>query len=218
MPPEYHNYAGSVFDEVKPAQALPPHRGHVDHRIDLTDGSSPIFGPIYNLSETELKVLKEYIETSIAKGIIRPSKSPFGSPVLFTKKSDGSLRMCIDYRMLNRMTVKNRYPLPLISELLDQLRQVKYFTKIDLLAAFHQLHIAQGDEWKTAFCTHYRHFEYLVMPFGLTNAPTSFQAYINNILRKFLNQFYITYLDDILIYSDTNEEHIQHVRSVLEKL
>ena len=218
LPSEYHDYVESVFGEVEPAQALPPHRGHVDHRIDLVDGSSPVFGPIYNLSETELKTLKEYIETSIAKGIIRPSKSPFGSPVLFTKKPDGSLRMCVDYRALNRMTIKNRYPLPLISELLDRLRQAKYFTKIDLLSAFYQLRIAQGEEWKTAFRTRYGHFEYLVMPFGLTNAPASFQAYINDILREFLDQFCVAYLDDILIYSDTYEEHVQHVRVVLEKL
>ena len=148
-----------------------------------------MFGPIYNLSETELQVLKEYIDENLRKRFIQPSTSPFGAPVLFVKKPDGSLRLCIDYRALNRITVKNRYPLPLISQLLDRLKGKKYFTKLDLRDAFNRLRIASGDEYKTAFRTRYGHFEYLVMPFGLTNAPGSFQSYANNAIREYLDLF-----------------------------
>jgi RNase H-like domain found in reverse transcriptase/Reverse transcriptase (RNA-dependent DNA polymerase)/Integrase zinc binding domain/Chromo (CHRromatin Organisation MOdifier) domain/Integrase core domain len=216
IPKEYSDFA-DVFSEEQ-SNALPPHRGTLDHHIPLEEGAKPVYGPIYNLSETELQVLKEYIETHLQRGFIRPSTSPFGSPVLFVKKPDGSLRLCVDYRALNRITVKNRYPLPLISELLDRVRRAKWFTKLDLRSAFHQLRIAQGDEWKTAFRTRYGHFEYLVMPFGLTNAPASFQAYANDCLREYLDKFCVAYLDDILIYSDSLEEHIQHVRMILQRL
>jgi hypothetical protein len=216
IPKEYQDLA-EVFSEVE-SSALPPHRGHLDHHIPLEEGSKPVFGPLYNLSETELKALKEYIDRNLRRGWIRSSTSPFGAPILFTKKSDGSLRLCVDYRALNRMTIKNRYPLPLISELLDRIKGKKYFTKLDLRDAFHQLRVAMGDEWKTAFRTRYGHFEYTVMPFGLTGAPGTFQAYVNDALREFLDEFCVVYLDDILIFSETLEEHIQHVRKVLLRL
>ena len=216
IPEEYRDLA-EAFSKEK-AHALPPHRGPLDHHIPLEPGSKPVFGPIYNLSETKLQVLKEYIDDNLRKRFIRPSTSPFGSPVLFIKKPDGSLRLCVDYRALNRITIKNRYPLPLISELLDRVKGKKYFTKLDLRDAFNQIRIAAGDEHKTAFRTRYGHFEYLVMPFGLTNAPASFQAYANDAIREYLDLFAVVYLDDILIYSDTLEEHIQHVRQVLKKL
>jgi ribosomal protein S18 acetylase RimI-like enzyme len=162
--------------------------------------------------------LKDYIDKMIAKGFIRPSKSPFGSPVLFVRKPDGSLRLVVDYRKLNEMTIKNRYPLPLISELFDRLKSAKYYTRLDMAEAYNQLRIAAGDEWKTAFRTRYGHFEYLVMPFGLTNAPASFQAYANDCLREFLDLFCVVYLDDVLIFSNTLEEHIAHVKRVLSRL
>jgi hypothetical protein len=185
----------------------------------LEEGSKPVYGPIYNLSELELKALKVYVETKLKKGFIRPSTSPFGSPVLFVKKADGSLRLCVDYRALNRMTVKNRYPIPLMSEIMDRIKGATRFTRLDVLDAFHRLRIAKGDEWKTAFRTRYGHFEYLVMPFGLCNAPATFQAYINDALRDYLDDFVIAYLDDVLIYSSgTLEEHIEHVRKVLIRL
>jgi len=138
IPPEYRDLA-EVFLERK-ADQLPPHRGHLDHSIPLEPGVKPQFGPIYNLSETELETLREYIKTNLKKGFIRPSSSPFGAPVLFVKKPHGCcLRLVIDYRALNRITVKNRYPLPLISELFDRLKYVRFYTKIDLRAAYHLL-------------------------------------------------------------------------------
>jgi len=216
IPLEYAEFS-DVFEDKEIPQ-LPPHRPGVDHEIPLAPGSKPFYGPIYNLSETELRYLKEYIDRMLERGWIRPSKSPFGSPILFVKKPNGSLRLCIDYRKLNAMTVKNRYPLPLISELLDCIKNAKYYTKLDLRDAFNQLRVALGDEWKTAFRTRYGHFEYLVMPFGLTNAPASMQAYANDCLRDYLDLFCIVYLDDILIYSNTLEEHVVHVRQVLARL
>jgi len=167
----------------------------------------------------ELKVLKQYLEEKLKNGSIRPSTSPFGSPVLFVKKPDGSLRLCADYRALNRMTVKNRYPLPLISEIMDRIKGAKHFTRLDVRDAFNRIRVAEGEEWKTAFRTRYGHFEYLVMPFGLCNAPATFQAYINDALHEYLDVFCVAYLDDVLIYTDgTLEDHIRHVRTVLQRL
>ena len=216
LPAEYAEFA-DVF-EPKNSQKLPPHRPGVDHEIPLVPNSKPVYGSIYNLSETELKALKEYIDNMVAKGFIRPSKSPFGSPVLFVIKPDGSLRLCVDYRKLNDITIKNRYALPLISELFDRLKNAKLYTRLDMADAYNQLRIAEGDEFKTAFRTRYGHFEYLVMPFGLTNAPASFQAYANDCLRDFLDIFCVVYLDDVLIFSDTLEEHVAHVKRVLSRL
>jgi len=210
---EYAEFT-NVFEDKEIPQ-LPPHRPGIDHEIPLAPGSKPFYGPIYNLSETELRHLKEYIERMLTRGWIHPSKSPYGSPILFFKKPDGSLRLVVDYRKLNSMTIKNRYPLPLISELLDRIKGAKYYTKLDLRDAFNQLRIALGDEWKTAFPTRYSHFEYLVMPFGLTNAPASMQSYVNDCLWDYLDLFCIVYLDDILIYSNTLEEHIIQVCQVL---
>ena len=216
VPPEYSEFA-DVFDE-KNADQLPPHRPNVDHEIPLIPGAKPVYGSIYNLSETELQALKEYIDKMLAKGFIRPSKSPFGSPVLFVKKPDGSLRLCVDYRKLNEITVKNRYPLPLISELFDRIKSAKFFSRFDMKEAYNRIRIAQGDEWKTAFRTRYGHYEYLVMPFGLTNAPASFQAYAHDCLHDFLDLFCIVFLDDVLIFSETLEEHVAHVKQVLSRL
>jgi hypothetical protein len=216
LPAEYAEFA-DVF-EPKNAQKLPPHRPGIDHEIPLVPNAKPVFGSIYNMSESELLFLKEYIDKMVAKGFIRPSKSPFGSPVLFVKKPDGSFRLCVDYRKLNEITIKNRYALPLMSELFDRLKNAKYYTRLDMADAYNQLRIAAGDEYKTAFRTRYGHFEYLVMPFGLTNAPASFQSYANDCLREFLDIFCIVYLDDVLVYSQTLEEHIAHVKRVLSRL
>jgi hypothetical protein len=217
IPPEYRDVA-AVFSKAN-ADKLPPHRGHLDHSIPLEPGSKPHSRPTYSLSEVELDVLREYFDMNLAKGFIQESSSPYGAPVLFVKKSHSrGLRLCVDYRVLNRSTVKNNYPLPLISELLDHLKHALRYTKIDLQAAYNFLPIALDEEWKTAFRTRYGHFEYLVMPFGLTNAPATFQSYINSALREYLNDFCVAYLDDILIYSKSMEEHVKHVRKVLEKL
>ena len=217
IPAEYRDLA-DVFSETK-ADELPPHRGPLDHSIPLEEGAKPSYGPIYNLSEIELQTLKQYIDTQLPKGFIRPSTSPYGAPVLFVKKPHGrGLRLCVDYRALNRSTIKNRYPLPLITELLDRMKKAKKFTKIDLRTAYNLIRIALGDEFKTAFRTRFGHFEYCVMPFGLTNAPATFQSYINQVLHEFLDVFCTAYMDDIMIYSETLEEHVVHVRKVLQKL
>jgi hypothetical protein len=214
--PERYKQFQDVF-EKKNADVLPEHRPY-DCAIDLQDGAQPPFGPIYNLSQNELTTLREYIDENLAKNFIRHSKSPAGAPILFVKKKDGSLRLCVDYRGLNKVTVKNRYPLPLISGLLDQLGQAKIYTKIDLRGAYNLVRIKEGDEWKTAFRTRYGHFEYNVMPFGLTNAPAIFQHLMNDIFREYLDRFVVCYLDDILIYSKNIEEHEEHVKMVLQKL
>lgn len=170
------------------------------------------------MSRNELVAMKEFIEENLPKGFIRSSSSPAGAPCLFVKKSDGSLRLCNDYRRLNEITVKNRYPLPLIQETLMRLQKAKWYTKLDLRGAYNLLRIAEGEEWKTAFRTRYGHFEYTVMPFGLTNAPASFQHFINDTLREFLDDFVNAYIDDILIYSETYEENVRHTRKVLQAL
>lgn len=215
LPKQYQEYQ-HLFDKDK-ASALPEHKPY-DHEIPLAEGTMPPYGPIYSLSELELKALKTYLDENLATGFIKPSSSPAGAPILFVKKKDGSLRLCVDYRGLNAVTVKNRYALPLIPELIDRLSTARIFTKLDLRGAYNLIRIKEGDEWKTAFRTRYGHFEYQVMPFGLANAPASFQALMNDILRPFLDISVIVYLDDILIYSQDTEEHTLHVQQVLEKL
>ena len=176
LPKKYIEFS-DVFDKVK-ANRLPEHRPY-DCPIDLQPGKEPPWGPIYNLSPTELEVLREYINENLANGFIQHSKSPAGAPIFFVKKKDGTLRMVVDYRGLNKVTVRNRYALPLISSLLERLSEAKYFTKLDLRGAYNLVRIRPGDEWKTAFRTRYGHFEYTVMPFGLTNAPAVFQHMAN---------------------------------------
>ena len=215
LPTKYSTFQ-DVFDKAQ-GTSLPEHRPY-DCTIDLLPGTNPPWGPIYGLSEPETKVLKEYIQEHLANGFIRHSKSSAGAPVFFVKKKDGSLRLCVDYQGLNRISTKNRYPLPLISSLLTQLASAKVYTKIDLRGAYNLVRIRPGDEWKTAFRTRYGLFEYTVMPFGLSNAPAVFQHMMNDIFRDLLDQFVVIYVDDILIYSSTQEEHNQHVKIVLDQL
>ena len=162
--------------------------------------------------------MNRQLQDLLAKGFIRPSTSPYGAPVLFVRKKDGSIRMCVDYRALNKDTIKNKYPLPHIDDLLDRLAGARHFSKIDLRAGYHQVRIAAGDEFKTAFRTRYGHYEFTVLPFGLTNAPATFMRLMNDVLYSFLDKFVEAFLDDVLIYSRTVEEHLVHVRLVLEKL
>jgi len=186
IPAKYSEFV-EVFSKAK-AEALPPHQS-IDHEIDLESGYKLPYGRIYNLSEVELRTLKAYIETNLANGFIQRSSSPAAAPILFAKKKDGGLRLFVDYRALNSGTIKNRYPLPLISEMLDRLRRAQIFTKLDLRNAYHLIRIEEGDEYKTAFRTRYSQFEYRVMPFGLTNAPATFQSYIDDCLRPYIDDF-----------------------------
>jgi len=170
------------------------------------------------MSRTELQTLKEWLEENLSKGFIRASSSPTASPILFVKKTDGSLRLCVIYRGLNAGTIKNRYPLPLLQETLMRLSNAKYFTTLDIRGAYILVRMAEGEEWKTAFRTRYGLFESLVMPFGLTNAPSDFQALINDVLRAYLDDFCTAFLDDIFIYSNTLKEHKEQVYKVLKAL
>jgi hypothetical protein len=205
-----------VFPEELPA-GLPPSR-EVDHRIELVPGSTPPSRPTIRLSASEMDELKKQLEELVKSGFIQPSKSPFGAPILFVKKKDGTMRMCIDYRALNNVTIKNAYPLPRIDELFDRLQGARYFSKIDLRSGYHQIRIHPQDVPKTAFRTRYGHFEFLVLPFGLTNAPGTFMHLMHQTFREFLDDFVLVFLDDILIFSRTLEEHQRHVTQVLTKL
>ena len=215
IPEEYRDFA-DVFSKRK-ADELPEHRPY-DHKIEIPPDASVPFGPVYHLSEPELKICKDYIEEHLRKGFIRPSHSSAGAPILFAKKKDGSLRFCVDYRGLNKLTRKSRYPIPLIANLLDHLQHAKIYTKLDLRAGYNQIRIAAGDEWKTAFRTRYGQFEYLVLPFGLCNAPATFQRYMNESLQDYIDIFVAVYLDDILVYSVNKEEHVIQVRTVLQRM
>lgn len=215
LPPEIAHRA-AVFSEEAAKQ--PPTLEGAEHCIDLIEGAEPPQRPIYPLSQRQLGELAAYIKENLANGRIIESGSPAGAPILFVPKKDGTMRLCVDYRGLNKITIKNRYPLPLISELIDRMIGARYFTKLDLRDAYHRIRIRKEDRWKTAFKTRYGQFEYTVMPFGLTNAPATFQAYINRALAGLVDVFCVVYLDDILIYSRTREEHTQHILQVLDRL
>ena len=216
IPSKWHEYL-DVFDPVD-VEKLPPHRGEFDCAIELEDDQSPPKGPLYHLSKDEQQVLFDYVEQNLRKGFIRRSTSSAGAPVFFVRKKTGDLRLCVDYRGLNKITKKNRYPLPLTSDLLDRVNGCKHFTLLDLKNAFNLIRIREGDEWKTAFRTHLGLFEYRVMSFGLANAPGVFQGYIQHALRDLLDVVCVVYIDDILIFSRTQEEHDRHVALVLERL
>ncbi|GKA29889.1 putative reverse transcriptase domain-containing protein [Tanacetum coccineum] len=204
-----------VFPEDLPG--LPPTR-QVEFRIDLVPGAAPVARAPYRLAPSEMKELSEQLKELSDKGFIRPSSSPWGAPVLFVKKKDGSFRMCIDYRELNKLTVKNRYPLPRIDDLFDQLQGSSVYSKIDLRSGYHQLRVREEDIPKTAFRTRYGHYEFQVMPFGLTNAPAVFMDLMNRVCKPFLDKFMIVFIDDILIYSRNKKEHEENLKAILELL
>ncbi|GKD45763.1 putative reverse transcriptase domain-containing protein [Tanacetum coccineum] len=204
-----------VFPEDLPG--LPPARP-VEFQIDLIPGAAPVARAPYRLAPSEMKELSEQLQELSDKGFIRPSSSPWGAPVLFVKKKDGSFRMCIDYRELNKLTVKNRYPLPRIDDLFDQLQGSSIYSKIDLRSGYHQLRVREQDIPKTAFRTRYGHYEFQVMPFGLTNAPAVFMDLMNRVCKPYLDKFVIVFIDDILIYSKDEKEHEEHLKSILELL
>ncbi|GJZ24804.1 reverse transcriptase domain-containing protein [Tanacetum coccineum] len=204
-----------VFPEDLPG--LPPVR-QVEFQIDLIPGAAPVARTPYRLAPSEMQELSNQLQELTDRGFIRPSTSPWGAPVLFVKKKDGSFRMCIDYRELNKLTIKNRYPLPRIDDLFDQLQGSSVYSKIDLRSGYHQLRVREEDIPKTAFRTRYGHYEFQVMPFGLTNAPAVFMDLMNRVCKPYLDKFVIVFIDDILIYSRNEEEHANHLRIILELL
>jgi hypothetical protein len=181
-------------------------------------GAAPVSKNPYRMSTPEMKDLQLQMKEILKKGYIHPSVSPWGAPVLFMKKKDGTLRLCIDFWQLNKVTVKNKYPLPRIDDLFDQLKDAKIFLKIDLQLGYHQVRIKGEDISKIAFRTRYGHYEFTVVPFGLSNAPAVFMCLMNGVFRDYLDKFVIVFLDDILVYSKTEEEHEQHLRMVLQVL
>jgi hypothetical protein len=202
-----------VFPEDLPG--MPPDRD-VEFIIELQPGTTPISRRPYKIAPKELAELKVQLNELLDKGYIRPSSSPWGCPALFMKKKDQSLRLCVDYRPLNAITIKNKYPLPRIDILFDQLAGAKVFSKVDLRSGYHQIKICPEDVPKTAFSTRYGLYEYLVMSFGLTNAPAHFMYLVNSMFMPELDKFVVVFIDDILIYSKSEEEHVQHLRVILQ--
>jgi hypothetical protein len=204
-----------VFPEELPG--IPPDRD-IELLIELLPGTPPISKRSYRIPINELVELKKQITKLQAKGFIRPSSSPWGAPVLFVEKKDGTQQMCIDYRSFNEITIKNKCPLPRIVDLFDQMKGAGVFSKIDLISEYHQLKIQESDIPKTAFHTWYRLYEYIMMSFGLTNAPTYFMYLRNKVFMEYLDKFVVVFIDDILVFSKMEEEHLKHLRLVLEKL
>ena len=204
---------GTLVDEIPVVREFPddiaglPQEREVEFTIDLIPVTEPISIPPYRMAPIELRELKAQLEELLSKGFIRPSISPWGAPVLFVKKKDGSLWLCIDYMQLNKVTIRNQYPLPRIDELFDQLQGSRLYSKIELRSGYHQLRVQEGDVPKTAFRTRYGHYEFLVMPFGFTNAPAAFMDLMNRVFQPYLDRFFIVFIDDILVYSGSSEEH-----------
>jgi len=215
LSPEMRKLIDEYKDVFSSIQDLPPFR-NTGHTIPTEPGSKPPFRPMFRLSPKELAEVERQVAELLKLGLIEPSSSPYGAPVLFVGKKDGSLRMCIDYRALNKITVKNKYPLPRIDQLMDSLAGAQVFTSLDLQSGYHQIRISPEDVSKTAFRTPFGHYQFKVLSFGLTNAPATFQAAMNDMLRPLLGKFVKVYIDDILIYSKNPDEHASHVRQVLE--
>ncbi|CAI7766984.1 unnamed protein product [Closterium sp. NIES-54] len=201
-----------IFPDDLP-EGLPPQRAH-DHRIELEPGAQPTIQRQFRLTQPELDKLRKLLYYLLEKKFIRPSSSPFAAPILFTPKNDGGFRMCIDYRALNRVTVKSRYPISRADELIDQLRTARVFSKIDLRGGYHQIRVESSDCAKTTFRTRYGSFEYTVMPFGMTNAPATFQMTMNEAFRPLVDKCVIIYLDDILVYSRDKQQHLDDLEAV----
>jgi hypothetical protein len=198
--------------------SLPPHRKGFDCEVNLKEGSTPSFGRMYNLSKPETDALRKYINENVAKGFICLSSSPAAAPIFYVKVEGKADRPCVDYRLLNGMTVRDSYPLPVIGQLLNNLHGCKFLSKVDLKAAFNLLRVAPGHEWKTSFRTPWGLYEYQVMPFGLATAPATFQRFIQHVLREYLDVCCFVYIDNILIFSKTEEAHVQDLEKVLSKL
>jgi hypothetical protein len=214
---EYYHEFLPLFNKVL-ADRLPPHRPGIDHEVRVNDRETPTRGPLYSMPRAELVVLKEWLEENMTKGFIPQSLSPFAAPVLFAKTPGGGLQFCIDYRDINSKTIKNRYPLPLIKEMLNHLGKAGIYIKLDVRGAYNLLRVKKGDEHMLAFRTRYGLYEHTGIQFRTTNAPADFQGYINNAIREALGDFASAYLDDVLIYSDSEEEHVGHVKWIMQRL
>jgi hypothetical protein len=207
------------YPDVFPEELLDmPPESDIEFLIELLPRTTPISKRPYRMPVNELVELKKQLAELQATGSIRPSSSPCGSPVLFVEKKDGTQWMCVDYRSLNEVTIKNKYPLPRIEDLFDQMKGTSVFSKIDLRSGYHQLKIWESDIPKTAFCTRYGLYEYTVMSFGLTNVSTYFMYLMNKVFMEYLDKFVVVFIDDIVVFSKTKEEHEKHLRLVLEKL
>jgi hypothetical protein len=204
-----------VFPEELPG--MPPDRD-IEFVINLKPGTTPIYNTPYRMATPELAELKKHIKELLEKGFIRPSSSPWGAPVIFVPKKDGTQRLCVDYHALNEVTIKNKYPLPRIDDLFDQLYGACVFSKIDLRSAYHQLKIRECDIPKTTFILRYDLYEYMLMSFGLTNASAYFIYLMNKVFMEYLDKFVVVFIDDILVYSRSEEEHEEHLRLALQKL
>ncbi|KAI1001074.1 hypothetical protein K3495_g7124 [Podosphaera aphanis] len=216
MPNVYHDIADVAFSQE--ATNLPPHRSY-DHKKGLLSGDHKFpRSRARPCSPSELRVIKRWLDDPLGRGWIRPSTSPDASPILAAKKPRGGIRICHYFRGMNNISIKNRYPLPLIKETLDLTCGAKLFTKVDIVSAFSRVRIAEGHEWLTMFITRYGPYEQLVTPFSLSTAPAIFQRYINDIIYDVLDKYATAYLDDIIIFSNSEEEHIKHVREVLKRL
>lgn len=208
--PAYYHDKTALFSKIE-SDMLPPLRGAPDHRIELEEGKDPsVLGycPLYKQTEEELRFAKDYILKNLSKGFIVPSTAPFQSPILMAEKPGGGLRFCVDYRKLNALTKKDRYPIPLIDEMLQRVSKARYYTKLDIYQGFHRIRMDPGSEDLTTFRSRYGSFKYKVLPFGLTNGPATFQRYINHALGEYLDDFCTAFIDDVLIYTDGDlEQH-----------
>ena len=208
----------SYSDLFEEPTSLPPFREGFDHTIPLKAGANPVNLRPYRYSSLQKDAIDDLLKDMLKQGIIQCSSSPYASPIVLVKKKDGGWRLCVDYRGLNAQTVKDKYPIPLLEDLLDELGGAFYFSKLDLHAGFHQLRMSPEDVFKTAFKSHAGHYEYLVMPFGLSNAPCTFQSLMNHVFQDISKKFLLVFFDDILVYSPDWETHLIHLQEVFSIL